>query len=193
MRAALAHKRPVRVHDQPRAAELGHVLAAHLPGASVADVVVQRPAVVRDLPPAVLALDGSDQLLADALAGDQRALLVVDGPGGGAVPVAAALAAARVARKAEAFACVPEAATAETAATARRTRTLFMPSRLADAASVTAATARIAPRRTGSRRRSLWARLRSARTVRGPRESALRRAPVRALRTIPTSPFGARG
>src|SRR5262245_31583615 len=88
--ASLADEPAARRDDEPQSSELADVLAGDLAGADVADVVVERPAVVGDLNPAVLPLDSSDQLALDALSGLQRPRLEVDRPGGRACPVAGA-------------------------------------------------------------------------------------------------------
>ena len=63
-RARSANGRTAAAHDQPEPAELEHVLAQDLAWLTVADVVVERPAGVRDLPRSV----GSTRC------GDERAL-----------------------------------------------------------------------------------------------------------------------
>src|SRR5207244_1443199 len=80
----LAKELAARPDDQPRAAELGDVLAADLPGLGVADVVVERPPGVRDLAAAVAALGRAEQRALDAVARARRAFHVIDGPGLGA-------------------------------------------------------------------------------------------------------------
>src|SRR6185437_7716808 len=77
----LPNELAVRANDQPPAAELDDVLAGDPAGLPVADVVVERPPSVGDLAAAVVSLRRPDQLWPDAVAGDERALLVVDGPG----------------------------------------------------------------------------------------------------------------
>src|SRR5438045_1482920 len=94
---SLTHEAAARPHDEPCSAELGDVLAADPPRSDVVDVVVERPAVVRHLQPTILASDRPDQRLLDALACLGRSGRVIDGPGTGAVPVAAAGAATVVA------------------------------------------------------------------------------------------------
>jgi len=64
-----------RADDQPAAAVLEHVLAEDLPGALVADVVVERPAGVRDLAAAVRALDRAEQGALSVGADDRSAIV----------------------------------------------------------------------------------------------------------------------
>src|SRR5215211_6332320 len=116
MPASLADEPAVRRHHEPRPAVLDHVLACDLAGLRVVDVVVERPAVVRDLQAAVLAANRPEQRALDAGACRQRSPLVVDRPSTRAVAVAAALPAAMVACE-----CIQRAALAveEDAAVAR--------------------------------------------------------------------------
>src|SRR5204862_2316922 len=89
----LANELAARSDDQPGAAEFDDVLAADLPRLCVADVVVERPAVISDLAAAVAALGRADQRALDAGARSQRPFRVIDRPGlcAGAVASAAAV------------------------------------------------------------------------------------------------------
>src|SRR5688572_4487277 len=80
-----------RVDDEPRAAELGDVLAGDLAGPRVGDVVVERVPVVGDLAPTAAALRRPEQVRVHARAGARPAARVDRGPGDRALPVAAAL------------------------------------------------------------------------------------------------------
>src|ERR671937_1120967 len=85
----LSDQLAARPQDQPAAAELEHVLAEDLARAAIADVVVERPARVGDLAPAVAALHGPEERPLYARADAELPLRrVVRGPGLRAGPVA---------------------------------------------------------------------------------------------------------
>src|SRR5439155_10751096 len=88
----LANERAARAQDQPEPAELAHVLAEDLPGAAIADVVVERPPGVGDLSGPVRTAGGAQEGLRDAFAGQESPLEDVGRPGGCAGAGADALA-----------------------------------------------------------------------------------------------------
>src|SRR5919198_1980556 len=87
--SALPNECSARADDEPGAAELGDVLAQDLADL-VRVVVVERPAVVRDLATAVAPLRRADERPLHALAGEEPPAGEVDGPLLGARAVAPA-------------------------------------------------------------------------------------------------------
>src|SRR5919201_1685393 len=89
----LTHERAARSEHEPGAAVLGDVLAQHLPGPLVADVVVERPPRVRHLPLSVATAGRPEKGPLDAGAGGESAASEVRRPRLRAGAVAGAVAA----------------------------------------------------------------------------------------------------
>src|SRR6476620_5024978 len=89
-----ADRAPGGRDDQPRAAELDHVLTEDLPRPAIVDVVVQRVAGVGDLLGAAPTCGGPELRLVEIPPRDLRPVGVQRWPGASAIAVAAAFAAA---------------------------------------------------------------------------------------------------